>query len=114
MLTDATETEYRSRHRPYGMVEIGNNSLPLALESAIADALSARGRDSDFLITGETPEVAPIIGGRDAPKFKYPWYVLVFYLFYGTNSGYYCGGTVYNERTIITAAHCAERDMEQM
>lgn len=96
------------------MVDIGNDSLPLSLRNAIAEVLSARGRDSDFLVTGGTPEVAPIIGGRDAPEYKYPWYVLVIYIFYGTDSGYYFGGTVYNERTIITAAHCAESDMEQM
>ena len=87
--------------------------MPPALRNRIADAFTTRGRDSSHLRTNEIPDVAPIIGGADAAEYKYPWFTHVLYASYDEDFQYYCGGTVYNERTVITAAHCVEDDPDQ-
>ena len=48
-------------------------------------------------------DVEEIVGGQDATLGQFPWQVL------WTNKGnVYCGGSIYNESTIITAAHCCK------
>ncbi|KAJ9048346.1 trypsin-like serine protease [Entomophthora muscae] len=43
-----------------------------------------------------------IVGGREvSPAFKYPWITALVY-----SDEPMCGGTVYNSKSIITAAHC--------
>ena len=44
-----------------------------------------------------------IVGGTEATPNSYPY--LVFLLI---DSLYVCGGNIFNENTIITAAHCAD------
>ena len=90
------------------------SELPLAFRTKVADALAARKRDPSFLLSAEEPPVAPILGGNDAPEHKYPWFAHVLYVFLGDPNFYIlCGGSVYNKRTVITAAHCIEDDPEQ-
>ena len=50
---------------------------------------------------GENTSDDKIVGGQDAILGQFPWQVV--FLHYGSVM---CGGTIYNERTIITAAHC--------
>lgn len=52
------------------------------------------------------PRKAPrIVGGTTIPIAQAPWQV---YLRGGTSSGYFwCGGSILNATTILTAAHCA-------
>ncbi|XP_076376429.1 chymotrypsin-2 [Megalopta genalis] len=42
-----------------------------------------------------------IVGGRDAPAGKYPYQVSL-----KNNGRHFCGGSIINERYILTAAHC--------
>ncbi|XP_069120224.1 chymotrypsinogen A-like [Argopecten irradians] len=50
----------------------------------------------------ETPVIPPnIIGGIDAPEDAWPWQVALLY-----KNNFRCGGTILNEDTILTAAHC--------
>ena len=86
------------------------DTLPDGLRLAIANALSARNRSSEFL--GTMPEVAPLLASRNVEEYKYPWYVRMLY-FRNDRPYLLCGGTVYNERTIISAAHCVEHDTTQ-
>ena len=44
-----------------------------------------------------------IVGGEDAVLGQFPHQVLWAY-----NGNVFCGGSIYNESTIITAAHCCE------
>ncbi len=45
-----------------------------------------------------------IVGGSIASPGDIPWIVSI-------NIGkYFCGGSIYNERTIITAAHCVSHE----
>ena len=44
-----------------------------------------------------------IVGGEDAVLGQFPQQVLWAY-----NGNVFCGGSIYNESTIITAAHCCE------
>ena len=111
----ATKT-YSNRRDPIKRVERKINTLPKPIRSAIVDALLARGHKVDFLSTGETqetPEVANIVGGTAVVEYKYPWFVTFLYHVYNSDIIWLCGGTVYDERTIITAGHCAE-DTEQV
>lgn len=44
-----------------------------------------------------------IVGGQNAPKGAYPWHVLI------TKSGdITCGGSLLNDRWVLTAAHCVK------
>ena len=60
------------------------------------------------LIDLEQPPVEPIVGGQDADKDEYPWLVLLYY-----GASWACGGSIINERTILTAAHCVDWDPHQ-
>ncbi|XP_015429021.1 PREDICTED: chymotrypsin-1-like [Dufourea novaeangliae] len=42
-----------------------------------------------------------IVGGRDAPVGKFPYQVSL-----RQNGNHFCGGSIINSRTILTAAHC--------
>ncbi|KAI9290834.1 putative trypsin-like serine protease precursor [Neoconidiobolus thromboides FSU 785] len=58
---------------------------------------------------GVPSEIPPgrIVGGYEvSPKFKYPWVVSLDY-----DHSHFCGGTLYNANTVISAAHCAKRDI---
>lgn len=44
---------------------------------------------------------ARIIGGNDAPENKYPYQASVLHNLFPT-----CGGSIINDRFILTAAHC--------
>ena len=80
----------------------------------ISKALLARNRELlGSSLADEPPAVAPIIGGTDASEHKYPWHAVVFYFYYDSPTYGLCGGTIYNERTIVTAGHCVE-DTEQV
>ncbi|EDV31305.1 uncharacterized protein Dana_GF19704 [Drosophila ananassae] len=51
-----------------------------------------------------TPGVQRIIGGQDTPIEKVPWQVSFLH-----DGKHHCGGSIYNEFLIITAAHCIEQ-----
>ncbi|XP_078048818.1 chymotrypsin-1-like [Augochlora pura] len=44
-----------------------------------------------------------IVGGRDAPVGKYPYQVSL-----QQNGRHFCGGSILNDRYVLTAAHCVE------
>jgi len=46
-----------------------------------------------------------IVGGQNADKNEYPWQVA---LKYNNNRYPFCGGTLLNSKTVLTAGHCLE------
>lgn len=48
----------------------------------------------------------PIIGGAEAKPGEYPWMVAVFFDYGGGEWLQGCGGTLIDERHVVTAAHC--------
>lgn len=58
-----------------------------------------------------TPAIPPvfsgkIINGEDAKSNSYPWIVSLRLNLSGTYSNHFCGGSIIDENTILTAAHC--------
>jgi len=52
------------------------------------------------------PKSDRIVGGEEAPKHEFPWQISLRAL---ANLGQHiCGGTIINERQVLTAAHCVE------
>ena len=90
------------------------NNLPYGLRNAISKALLAK----NLTVPGSSPTdeqppaISPIIGGNDAPASKYPWHAIVLYMFY-SGGALLCGGSIYNEKTILTAGHCVDQGVEQ-
>ncbi|KXN72956.1 trypsin-like serine protease [Conidiobolus coronatus NRRL 28638] len=62
-------------------------------------------------LKGKGDSLPDIVGGHEvSPAFKYPPMVVIMY-----NGEEMCGGTLYNENTIITAAHCSyEEDIPDL
>ena len=65
---------------------------------------------SSFIVLGThgVPTAAPIVGGQDADVNEYPWQIRLEY-----NGAFYCGGSIINKKTVLTAAHCID-DPRQM
>ncbi|XP_070535297.1 serine protease 30-like [Ptychodera flava] len=51
---------------------------------------------------GRTDFNIKIVGGKDADVGEWPWQTV----FYSTDGGYFCGGSLISEDWILTAAHC--------
>merc|ERR1712179_807201 len=49
-----------------------------------------------------------IVGGANAERGKYPWQSLLYY-----NNRFRCGGSLINDKFILTAAHCVQDDIAQ-
>jgi len=47
-----------------------------------------------------------IVGGNEAIQGSYPWMVMIQST--ERNGSFLCGGSIINNRTIITAAHCMD------
>ena len=54
---------------------------------------------------GLSCDASKIVGGQPAPQGRFPWQV---------NYSWGCGGTILNDRWILTAAHCCEAMQEHM
>ena len=58
--------------------------------------------------THGVPTAAPIVGGQDADVNEYPWQIRLEY-----DGDFYCGGSIINNKTVLTAAHCVIDDPKQ-
>ena len=58
-----------------------------------------------FLECGERrPGETKIVGGKQTEIGEYPWMAALMY-----NSFHFCGGSLVNDRWVVTAAHCVKR-----
>lgn len=56
-----------------------------------------------------------IVGGKPAPVGAFPWQVAIVYA--SISDPYWahlCGGAIYSERWVVTAAHCVNAEAEQL
>ena len=57
------------------------------------------------------PAPPKIVGGQLAPDHAYPWQVsLEVSWIADPKVGHFCGGSIYSDRWIVTAAHCVEKN----
>ncbi|XP_017057003.1 melanization protease 1 [Drosophila ficusphila] len=47
-----------------------------------------------------------VVGGRETGKRDFPWMALIEYTKPGNLKGHHCGGSLINNRYVLTAAHC--------
>ncbi|KQS38389.1 uncharacterized protein Dere_GG12275, isoform B [Drosophila erecta] len=47
-----------------------------------------------------------IVGGKETGKREFPWMALIEYTKPGNVKGHHCGGSLINNRYVLTAAHC--------
>ncbi|KAF2898239.1 hypothetical protein ILUMI_07941 [Ignelater luminosus] len=58
-------------------------------------------------VCGEQTGVVRIMGGEETKILEFPWMALLMYNFHnGSHAGFRCGGSVINNRYVLTAAHC--------
>lgn len=69
------------------------------LDNIIIPQMRERGNSSGSEVGSE----ARIVGGFDAKPMEYPFIVAIF-----KDGNFHCGGSIYNEHWIITAAHCTK------
>jgi|GEM_PF-2487406 len=83
----------------------------LALPAAPSPALASSGSKPPETIQDipagpftERPQPGAIVGGRAARNGAWPWQIALF-----QRGRFICGGSIVNERWVVTAAHCVER-----
>lgn len=54
-----------------------------------------------FAACGTNANNSKIVGGHEAEIGRYPWMVALYY-----NNRFICGGSLINDRYVLTAAHC--------
>jgi len=75
-------------------------ALLVLLVSAASATCGISGRSSD-------DDFDKIVGGQAADKGEYPWQVSMQRSSW-SGSYHFCGGSIIDERTVVTAAHCIE------
>ena len=73
-----------------------------------SDALTRKSADYDGTVARFLEREAPkVVGGVEAKDGAYPWQVsLAVSLIADPGQAHFCGGSIFNERWIVTAAHC--------
>uniref|UniRef100_A0A8C5PHL2 Coagulation factor IX n=1 Tax=Leptobrachium leishanense TaxID=445787 RepID=A0A8C5PHL2_9ANUR len=90
--------EVVSKHITRSMVDyIENNSTSIGHRNATKPYENAE----DIVPVTEDP-FTKIVGGADSLKGEFPWQVLLL----NKNKVGFCGGSIVNEKWIVTAAHC--------
>jgi secreted trypsin-like serine protease len=86
---------------------------PAGADESVLSESTYEKRNADFddtvlrFLRNQTPK---IVGGKPAAPGEYPWQVsLVVSWIANPNQGHFCGGTIYNNQWIVTAAHCLVR-----
>ncbi|MHC4647981.1 MAG: serine protease, partial [Planctomycetota bacterium] len=59
-----------------------------------------------FLRSGRRQLKPKIVGGSQAPANAFPWQVALVVAGSNPSLGLFCGGSILNERWVVTAAHC--------
>jgi secreted trypsin-like serine protease len=89
-------------------IVVGSYAICAAEEPAAGTFVRTGNADYDDAVQRFIDKAAPkIIGGRPATPGAYPWQVsLVVSSISDAGRGHFCGGSILNEKWIITAAHC--------
>lgn len=95
--------------------EPNTSSRPLKFnEPKLKTSASMGDKLPDKSICGIQSEDARIIGGQITEIGEFPWMALLRYRnLNGSDAGFRCGGTLINNRYVLTAAHCLKNAGEK-
>lgn len=84
------------------------------LEPQVKTSAALGDKLPDKSICGIQSEETRIIGGETTEIGEFPWMALLRYKnLDGTDAGFQCGGTLINNRYVLTAAHCLRGTVEK-
>lgn len=93
---------------PCGRVSVSLNSLKLTrAETFFFNMDSENSTEDETILDNTTQSTQPfndftrVVGGENAQPGQFPWQVLL----HDKNEGF-CGGSIVNEKWVVTAAHC--------
>jgi secreted trypsin-like serine protease len=89
-------------------IAVGQYAICAAQEPTAGTFVRTGNADYDDAVQGFIDKAAPkIVGGKPAMPGAYPWQVsLVVSSISDAGRGHFCGGSILNEKWIVTAAHC--------
>lgn len=93
-------------HQP-SLVEVQESSETTIRPAKVKTSSTSSDKLPDKSICGIQNEETRIIGGETTEIGEFPWLVLLKYKNTdGSDAGFQCGGTIINNRYVLTAAHC--------
>lgn len=100
------EHDRRLEHRP-SLFEIQEPTETTSTAPKVRTSSASSDKLPDKSICGIQNEEMRIIGGETTEIGEFPWLALLRYKNVdGTDAGFQCGGTIINNRYVLTAAHC--------
>lgn len=94
--------------------EDGNTTTHPIDEPKIRTSATLGDKLPDKSVCGIQNEETRIVGGETTEIGEFPWMALLRYRnLDGTDAGFQCGGTLINNRYVLTAAHCLKGTVEK-
>uniref|UniRef100_A0A182N9T6 Peptidase S1 domain-containing protein n=1 Tax=Anopheles dirus TaxID=7168 RepID=A0A182N9T6_9DIPT len=104
MVGTASDNRFRAKNPLLAWLSTVLSYRPPSFQAAdppVSSTTKAPPRDCSQCYCGRGKTSSRIVGGDAADVKEYPWIVMLLY-----RGSFYCGGSLINDRYILTAAHC--------